>query len=103
VGESDVIGIEILIRVDEAKRVEFQQLCTSLASAERAPGCMVRAAFADNDDPGRYLWLERWEDEQLLLRHLDSERHHTLLGAIRVLGALEDLRIVRFSPADSAD
>jgi quinol monooxygenase YgiN len=96
-----VIGIEILIRVAESKRVEFRQLCLSLSSLARPTGCVVQSAFEEASDSGHFLWMERWADEAALNQHLDSERHHTLLGAIRVLGSMEDMRVVHLDPAAS--
>jgi quinol monooxygenase YgiN len=50
------------------------------------------------DDPDVFLWAERWSDAEHLLDHLASEEYRALVGAARVLGKLQEQRIVAFDP-----
>jgi quinol monooxygenase YgiN len=97
-----VVGIEILLHVTDRKRTEFLQAVSSLRAGESEEGLLLREAYEDLSEPGRFLWVEHWRDPELLQAHVRSERHRALLGAIRVLGRLEDVRFVEYTKPPSA-
>ena len=97
-----MVGIEILIRVEDRKRAEFLQAAGMLCAEHEGAGSLRCGAFEDVGDPGRFLWVEQWANRELLDAHLGSEQHRALLGAIRVLGQLESVRLVEFGPGDGA-
>ncbi len=92
-----MVGLEIQVRVAKEKRQEFLQTCEFLAQAKDRIGAYVgQILFEGVGDPNRFLCVEQWTDSDLLESYLASDRFRTLLGAIEVLGKLEDLRIVEF-------
>jgi quinol monooxygenase YgiN len=92
-----MLGLEILVRVAKEKRQEFLQTCEFLAQAkDRIGACVGQTLFEGVGDTNRFLFVEQWTDSDLLESYLASDRFRTLLGAIEVLGKLEDLRIVEF-------
>ena len=93
-------AVEIRFHIDPDKRQEFLQLAASLSAAARSDDCIMRAGFEDPGHSGQFLWVERWTDEGSLRNHLKSVRHRTLMGAIDVLGVLDDISLadVRSAP-----
>ena len=92
-----MVGLEIQVRVAKEKRQEFLQTCEFLAQAKDRIGAYVgQILFEGVGDPNRFLCVEQWTDSDVLESYLASDRFRTLLGAIEVLGKLEDLRIVEF-------
>jgi quinol monooxygenase YgiN len=97
-----MVGIEIRIRVRERKREEFLQTAASLRAAGAGEGCLSVATYEEIGRPGHFLWVERWQDLESLKAHLGNDPHRALRGAIRVLGELEDLRLVEFPDPEGA-
>jgi quinol monooxygenase YgiN len=92
-----MVGLEIQVRVAKDKRQEFLQTCEFLAQAKDRIGAYVgQILFEGVGDPNHFLCVEEWTDSDPLESYLASDRFRTLLGAIEVLGKLEDLRIVEF-------
>lgn len=97
---STLVGIELLIRVEERKRNEFLQAAQALCRQmlrEGGEGLLTCGAFEDLSDSGRFLWIEHWRDRSELETHLGSDEHRALLGAIRVLGTLEGKQLVEYA------
>ena len=86
----------------EGKRGEFVQAMELFCDAGPEAGCAGYGAYEDLAQPGRFLWTEQWTNREALEAHLASERHHLLLGAIRVLGRLESVNLVEYKPGDGA-
>jgi quinol monooxygenase YgiN len=97
-----MVGIEIRIRVLDRKREEFLQTAASLRAAGAGEGCVSVATYEEVGRPGHFLWVERWRDRGSLEAHLGNDPHRALRGAIRVLGELEELRLVEY-PGPSRD
>ncbi len=92
-----MVGLEIQVRVAKEKRQEFLQTCEFLAQAkDRIHACVGQTLFEEVSETNRFLYVEQWTDSGLVESYLASDRFRTLLGAIEVLGKLEDLRIVEF-------
>ncbi len=92
-----MVGLEIQVRVAKEKRQEFLQTSEFLAQAkDRKDACVGQTLFEEVGELNRFLYVEQWTDSDVLESYLASDRFRTLLGAIEVLGKLEDLRIVEF-------
>ena len=92
-----MVGLEIQVRVAKEKRQEFLQTCDFLSQAkDRIGACVGQTLFEEVGELNRFLYVEQWTDSDPLESYLASDRFRTLLGAIEVLGKLEDLRIVEF-------
>ncbi len=92
-----MVGLEIQVRVAKEKRQEFLQTCDFLSQAkDQIVACVGQTLFEEVGELNRFLYVEQWTDSGLLESYLASDRFRTLLGAIEVLGKLEELRIVEF-------
>jgi len=95
-----MIGLQLRLWIPENKRREFLQIAESLTAREREPECVLRSVFQEMSNSGQFLWLERWTTRRDLRQHLQSAAHRTLVGAIEVLGTLEECRFSE--PIDEA-
>ena len=92
-----MVGLEIQVLVAKEKRQEFLQTCEFLAQAkDQIAACVGQTLFEEVGELNRFLCVEQWTDSDPLESYLASDRFRALLGAIEVLGKLEDLRIVEF-------
>ena len=89
-------GVEISIRISPLKRKEFLCSVEALsAPAHQAHGCLSVEVFEEHGKPNHFLWLERWPDNASAKARTKSDSFHALLGAIKVLGELRSLDILR--------
>ena len=90
-----MVGLEIRIDIEPEKRQEFLSTVRALIEAKRegAEGCVSREIFERDGDPNSFMWTEEWSERDLLDRHLETRDFRTLLGAVRVLGHMRDMRI----------
>jgi len=90
-----MVGLEIMLRLRPDKRHEFLQACELIMRSKKKDwACVNQSLFEKVTGSNHLLWLERWADSDLLHDHLMSERFRTLIGAIEVLGTLEDVKLV---------
>ena len=88
------VVMELSFRIDASRQREFRQHADVVLRGARPSGCLDRALFVRVGEPGVFLWVERWASRQLLVPHLESSTHRSLVGAIRVLGQLEAEHVV---------
>ena len=92
-----MVGLEIQVLVAKEKRKGVMQTCEFLAQAkDQIAACVGQTLFEEVGELNRFLYVEQWTDSGLVESYLASDRFRALLGAIEVLGKLEDLRIVEF-------
>ena len=90
-----MVGIEISVEVRPEKRDEFLQAVETLSPlGEEGKQCQSQEIYEDHGQRNRFLWVERWQDNEKLQARLDSDRFRALLGAVRVLGTVEDMQLV---------
>ena len=90
-----MLGLQIRVRLPQDKRREFLQafdLFTCQPSTDDA--CIQKKLFEDVGEQTRFLWVEHWADLKSLEEYIRSNQFSSLLGAIDVLGELEDLHMV---------
>ena len=85
----------ILIRaqVEPEQRRELMQTCKTWLSNQLPTACLERRAYEDAMAPTHLLLVEQWLDEGAMNSYLSSERFRALIGAVKVLGELVDIRI----------
>lgn len=86
----------VLIRaeVESEQRHELMQMCKSWMGSNPLPAaCLERRVYEDAVSPTYLLLVEEWSNEEAMRSYLLSERFRALIGAIKVLGTLRDLRI----------
>jgi quinol monooxygenase YgiN len=55
--------------------------------------CLERRLYEDAVAPTNLLLIEQWSDEVAMNSYLSSEQFRALIGAVKVLGELVDIRI----------
>ncbi|HUK41697.1 MAG TPA: antibiotic biosynthesis monooxygenase [Candidatus Acidoferrales bacterium] len=89
-----MIGILIRAQVEPDQRRELMQMCKSwLGSSHLSAACLERRVYEDAISPTHLLLVEEWLDRAAMNSYLSSERFRALIGAIKVLGELVDIRI----------
>jgi len=89
-----VIGIIIRAEVEPDQRRELMQMCKSWIASNQLPAaCLERRVYEDATKPTNLLLIEQWLDTGAMNSYLSSERFRALIGAIKVLGELVDVRI----------
>ena len=89
-----MVGIELSIQIHPGKRREFLQAFKILACKTEA--CTGQFLYENTFEESRFLWVEHWTDKKALKNHLSSEYFRSLLGAIDVLGELENTHLLEF-------
>jgi len=92
-----MVGLELRIRVEPDKRTEFLQMREMLKGKARPEGCVDQKIYEEVDGSNSFLWLERWKEKACLDQYMESEDFRMILGAVEVLGELEDQQTVEIS------
>jgi quinol monooxygenase YgiN len=90
-----MVGLEIQIQLLKGKRREFIQAFEFL-TRKTAAECFGQYLYEDVGNDDRFLWIERWSVLNALEDHLRSDRFKSILGAIEILGEMEDLQIIEY-------
>ena len=69
------------------------QTCKTWLSNQLPTACLERRAYEDAMAPTHLLLVEQWLDEGAMNSYLSSERFRALIGAVKVLGELVDIRV----------
>jgi quinol monooxygenase YgiN len=92
-----MVGFQILVKVSPDKRQEFLHTFNLLTRADhRSRHCIGQCLFEDVGETNCFLWSEVWNDSKTMETHLNTDRFRSLLGAIDVLGTLEEMHKVTF-------
>ena len=95
-----MVGLKILVQLTKEKRREFLQAFEFLTC--KSSDCLGQYLYEDINKDNRFLWMERWASSNALDAHLKSDHFRSVLGAIEVLGELENLQLVEFrAPPDN--
>ena len=87
-------GILIRAQVEPEQRRELMQMCKSWLGSNQLPAaCLERRVYEDATTPTNLLLVEQWLDKEAMNSYLSSERFRALIGAVKVLGELVDVRI----------
>ena len=63
----------IKARPDAIEKVRYSLLALVEQTVDKDDGCINYDLYQDNDNPGLFFFLEKWESEESLKKHLDSE------------------------------
>ena len=89
-----MIGLIIRAEVEPDQRRELIQMCKSWLASNQVPkACSERRVYEDVITPTCLLLVEEWSNEEEMHSYLSSESFRALIGAVKVLGNLVDLRI----------
>jgi len=68
-------------------------MCKSWLVADQLPAaCLERRVYEDAAAPTDLMLVEEWLDTSAMNTYLSSERFRALIGAMKVLGELVDVR-----------
>ena len=92
-----MVGLELRILMEKGKRKEFLQAFELLSKPHgKNDACVAKALYENVIEDGRFIWIEHWSDLKALKNYLSSNHYRSLMGAIEVLGELEEMRLVEF-------
>ena len=84
-----MVGMEILVRVQPSKRVEFLQAFEMLSPlGELECKRVERGLYEQIEEGNTFLWLEHWESFESLTLYFRESRFKAMMGAIGVMGEL---------------
>ena len=91
------VGFEVLVLINHENRQEFFQSYRMLRKpGQQSPDCESEGLFEDTHKPNRFLWVERWKDAKALEQYMASDNFRMIMGAIDVLGSLQELRPISY-------
>ena len=89
-----MIGVAIRAQVEPAQRHELMQMFNETSRPERLPAtCLKRRVYEEAHLPTNLLLVEQWSDKAAMNSYLSSDQFRALLGAVKVLGKMVDVRI----------
>jgi quinol monooxygenase YgiN len=87
-------SIVIRARVDPEHRHELMQMFKQTSQLSQLPGAEIeRRLYEEAIAPTNLLLIEEWSDAAAMNSYMSSERFRALIGAVKVLGELVDIRI----------
>ena len=89
-----MILILIRARVEAEHRHELVQMFKDTSQPNQLPAaCLEMRVYEEARSPDNLLLIEQWSDEAAMNSYLSSDQFRALLGAVKVLGKLVDVRI----------
>jgi quinol monooxygenase YgiN len=79
------------------------QTCKTWLSSQLPADCLERRAYEDAMAPTCLLLFEQWSDSAEIDSYLSSEGFRALIGAVKVLGKLVDIRVCEARVVESGD
>ena len=97
--KNQAMVLDILVSIKNNKKNEFIQLFELLSGPSyQMSGRSEQKLFEEIGRPDHFLWKEQWNDAKSLEAYFHSNNFRALLGAILVLGKLEEIRKGEVSP-----
>jgi quinol monooxygenase YgiN len=91
---SDMIVIIIRARVEPDQRHELMQMFKETSQPNQLPpACLEMRVYEEALSPNNLLLIEQWSDKVAMNSYLSSDRFRALIGAVKVLGTLVNVRI----------
>ena len=88
-----MLSLRLLARIPSEKRQEFQESLKGFFAKDHG-GLCHKFLFEAVDDPTLFCWMGDCDSEEKLEAFMQSDTFRALRGAAKVLGTLEELRIV---------
>ena len=89
-----MIGVVIRAEVEPDQRHELMQMFKETSRPDQLPvACLERRVYEEAYLPANLLLVEQWSDKAAMNSYLSSDQFRALLGAVKVLGKLVDVRI----------
>jgi quinol monooxygenase YgiN len=92
--EQSMIGVVIRAEVEPDHRHELMQMFKETSRPDQLPvGCSEQRVYEEAYSPTNLLLVEQWSDKAAMNSYLSSDQFRALIGAVKVLGKLVDVRI----------
>jgi len=92
--EQNMIGLAIRARVEPDQRHELMQMFKESSRSDQLPeSCLERRVYEEAYLPTNLLLVEQWSDKAAMNSYLSSDHFRALIGAVKVLGKLLDVRV----------
>ena len=89
-----MIGVVIRAEVEPYQRHELMQMFRETSRADQLTrGCLGRRVYEEAHSPTNLLLVEQWSDKAAMNSYLSSDQFRALIGAVKVLGKLLDVRV----------
>lgn len=88
-----MVGLELLIKIQPEKRLEFLQAC-ELVRNSKPEDCIGQTLYEKIEEPNVFLWVEDWNSREKLAAYQQTDHFKSMLGAIEVLGTLKEIKKV---------
>ena len=87
-------GLLIRAVVKPEQRHELMQMFKESSRPDQLPAtCLERRVYEETGLPTNVLLVEQWSDDAAMNSYLTSDQFRALIGAVKVLGQLIDVRI----------
>ena len=84
----------IRARVESDQRHELMQMFKETSQPDQLPtACLEIRVYEEAISPNNLLLVEQWSDKAAMNSYLSSGQFRALIGAVKVLGKLVDVRI----------
>jgi quinol monooxygenase YgiN len=92
--KQSMIGVVIRAQVEPNQRHELMQMFKETSRPDQLPpACLERRVYEEAHLPTNLLLVEHWSDKAAMNSYLSSDQFRALIGAVKVLGKLVDVRI----------
>ena len=89
-----MIGLAIRAAVEPDQRHELMQMFKESSRSDQLPqSCLERRVYEEAYLPTNLLLVEQWSDKAAMNSYLSSDHFRALVGAVKVLGKLLDVRV----------
>jgi quinol monooxygenase YgiN len=89
-----MIGVVIRAGVEPDRRHELMQMFKETSRPDQLPvACLERRVYEEAHLPTNLLLVEQWSDKAATNFYLSSDQFRALIGTVKVLGKLVDVRV----------
>ena len=83
--------------ISEKQQVVLRILHSLIGSTQAETGCICCRLYQHLENKKLITYVEEWQNESDMIRHIRSERYRKILAAMDFAGELPDLRFQTFS------
>jgi quinol monooxygenase YgiN len=96
-----MVFLKIQTNIYPEKIAEFEQAMKHLLHKDDPKKQnYIKGFYKDWNNPNAFFYLEEWESEAKLKSHMESDSFKAFIGAMKVLGEIENAKIIHASQID---
>jgi quinol monooxygenase YgiN len=89
-----MIGVVIRAGTEPEQRHKLMQMFKETSRPDQLPvACSERRVYEEAHLPNNLLLVEQWSDKAAMNSYLASDQFRALIGAVKMLGKLVDVRV----------